>query len=143
MSGHSLRLVRRIAARPEIVFAALVTPEGIRQWFGPDGGPVLVAEIDARVGGRYRIRFRSLDGSEHESYGEYLEFVRPVRLVMSWCWLGRESDGESRVTVELTPLDGGTELVFTHAQLVSDSARRKHEAGWNGSLDRLVAHLRA
>ena len=53
----SLTLVRRIAARPSIVFDALTTPEGIAGWWGPDGGPVLVAESDPRVGGRFRVRF--------------------------------------------------------------------------------------
>ena len=61
----SLTLVRRIRARPAIVFDALTTPEGIACWWGPDDGPVLLAETDPRVGGRYRVRFRMLDGSEH------------------------------------------------------------------------------
>ena len=72
----SLTLVRRIKARPSIVFDALTTPEGIACWWGPDGGPVLVAETDPQVGGRFRVRFRMLDGSEHESSGEYLEVVK-------------------------------------------------------------------
>ena len=55
--------------RPSIVFDALTTPEGIACWWGPDEGPVLLAETDVRVGGRYRVRFRMLDGSEHESSG--------------------------------------------------------------------------
>jgi len=76
----SLTLVRRIRARPSIVFDALTTPEGIACWWGPDDGPVLLAETNLRVGGRYRVRFRMLDGSEHESSGEYLEVVRPERL---------------------------------------------------------------
>jgi uncharacterized protein YndB with AHSA1/START domain len=37
---------------------------------------VLVAETDPQVGGRFRVRFRMLDGSEHESSGEYLEVVK-------------------------------------------------------------------
>ena len=45
----SLTLVRRIKARPSIVFDALTTPEGIAFWWGPDEGPVLVAETDPRV----------------------------------------------------------------------------------------------
>ena len=65
----SLTLVRRIKARPSIVFDALTTAEGIAIWWGPDAGPVLVAEIDPQVGGRFRVRFRTLDGSEHESSG--------------------------------------------------------------------------
>ena len=42
----SLTIVRRIAARPSIVFDALTTPEGIACWWGPDAGPVLLAETD-------------------------------------------------------------------------------------------------
>ena len=85
----SLTLVRRIRARPQIVFDAVTTAEGIAQWWGPDAGPVLVAESDPRVGGRYRVRFlRMLDSTEHESSGEFLEIVRPERVVMSWRWKG-------------------------------------------------------
>src|SRR5213080_2263017 len=92
----SLTLVRRLKARPSIVCDALTTPAGIASWWGPDGGPVLVAETDPRVGGRFRVRFRMLDGSEHESSGEYLEVVKPERLSMSWQWTGGVEDpGES------------------------------------------------
>jgi uncharacterized protein YndB with AHSA1/START domain len=86
----SLTLVRRIAARPSIVFDVLTTLEGIACWWGPDGGPVLLAESDPRVGGRFRVRFRMLDGSEHESSGEYLEVAKPQRLALSWRWEGGE-----------------------------------------------------
>ncbi len=97
----SLTIVRRIAARPSIVFDALTTPEGIACWWGPDAGPVLIAETDVRVGGRFRVRFRMLDGSEHESSGEYLEVVRPQRLAMTWRWAGGEDPGESLVEIDL------------------------------------------
>jgi uncharacterized protein YndB with AHSA1/START domain len=137
----SLTLVRRIAARPSIVFDALTTPEGIACWWGPDDGPVLLAETDVRVGGRFRVRFRMLDGSEHESSGEYLEVVRPERLVMSWRWLGGEDPGESLVEMELRAIPEGTQLTFTHSRLDDDDTRRTHEAGWNGALDKLQRHF--
>ena len=69
--------MRRIAARPSIVFDALTTPDGIACWWGPDDGPVLLAETDIRVGGRFRVRFRMLDGTEHESSGQYIEVEKP------------------------------------------------------------------
>jgi len=47
----SLTLVRRIPARPTIVFDALASPEGIRAWWGPDAGPVIVAESDSVLPG--------------------------------------------------------------------------------------------
>lgn len=136
----SLTLVRRIAARPSVVFDALTAPEAIRQWWGPDAGPVLLAETDLRIGGRFRVRFRMLDGSEHESSGEYLEIDPPHRLAMSWRWLtGGGDDGESRVEISLRPVAGGTELTFTHARLSSAAARESHREGWIGALDKLEA----
>jgi uncharacterized protein YndB with AHSA1/START domain len=139
----SLTLVRRIAARPSIVFDALTTPEGIAYWWGPDGGPVLVAETDVRVGGRFRVRFRMLDGSEHESSGEYLEVVPPQRLAMSWRWAGGEDPGESLVEIDLRAIAGGTKLTFTHSRLCDEETRRSHQDGWNGALDKLEHHFLA
>lgn len=140
----SLTLVRRIAARPSIVFDALTTPEGIAHWWGPDAGPVLVAETDLRVGGHFRVRFRKLDGDEHESSGQYLEVRRPERLVMTWRWLGGAEDpAESRVEIDLRPIPEGTELTFTHAALSSEEARASHEGGWGGALDKLVPYCQA
>lgn len=137
----SLTLVRRIAARPSIVFDALATPEGITHWWGPDAGPVLVAESDLRVGGRFRVRFRTLDGSEHESSGEYLEIIRPQRLAMSWQWQGGEDPGESLVEIDLRAVADGTELTFTHSRLHDEDSRRGHEQGWSGALDKLQRYL--
>jgi uncharacterized protein YndB with AHSA1/START domain len=138
----SLTLVRRIKARPPIVFDAITTAEGIAQWWGPDAGPVLVAESDVRVGGRYRVRFRLLDGSEHESSGVYLELVRPERLVMSWRWTGgMEDPGESRVEIALRAIPEGTELTFTHSRLHDEASARSHEEGWTGALRKLEARF--
>jgi uncharacterized protein YndB with AHSA1/START domain len=136
----SLTLVRTIAARPSLVFEALVEPDGIRHWWGPDGGPVLVAETDRRAGGRFRVLFRMLDGTEHESSGEYLDYDPPHHLAMSWRWAGDEDEGgESRVEIRLRPVDAGTELTFTHARLASDASRDSHTWGWTGALDKLEA----
>ncbi|HWY16085.1 MAG TPA: SRPBCC domain-containing protein [Rhizomicrobium sp.] len=138
----SLTLVRRIRARPSIVFDALTTPEGMSCWWGPDDGPVLEAESDPQVGGRFRVHFRMLDGSEHECSGEYLEVVKPERLSMSWRWTGGVEDpGESCVEIRLRAVAEGTELTFTHSRLHDEESRRGHERGWTGSLDKLERHF--
>jgi uncharacterized protein YndB with AHSA1/START domain len=134
----SLTLVRRIRARPSIVFDALTTAEGIAGWFGPDAGPVLAAEIDPRVGGRFRLRFRMLDGSEHESSGRYVDVVKPELLVLTWRGTGGVEDpGESRVEFRLRAVADGTELTLTPSGLHDDEARRSHTDGWTGALDKL------
>jgi uncharacterized protein YndB with AHSA1/START domain len=138
----TLTLIRRIKAQPSVVFEALTTSEGITHWWGPDAGPVLLAETDVRVGGRYKVRFRRLNGSEHECTGEYLEVETPRRLVMSWRWIAGGEPAEkgnlSRLSFDLKPIEGGTELTLTHAQLATEASRNSHEQGWTGALDKLV-----
>jgi uncharacterized protein YndB with AHSA1/START domain len=142
---RSITLVRRIAARPSIVFEAMTTSEGVAAWFGPDDLPVVRAEMDARVGGAFRVHFRTLDGRDHEACGEFLELVPPRRIVMSWSWAfggaPEERGRTSRVEVELTPIEDGTELTFTHAGLWNEASDQSHAGGWAGALDKLVRHL--
>ena len=139
----SVTIVRRIEARPSIVFEALTTPAGIAQWWGPDAGPVLEADVDLRVGGSFRVRFRMLDGSRtRESAATYLVVDPPARLASTWRWLGNEAEGESRIEFALRPVDGATELTFTHALLANDDEARDHEDGWNGAFDKLQRAIR-
>jgi uncharacterized protein YndB with AHSA1/START domain len=136
----SLTLVRRVAARPSVVFDAVTTAEGIAQWWGPDAGPVLIAEADPRKGGRYRVRFRMLDGTEHECSGEFLDVVWAERVVMSWRWQsGEEDPNESRLEITLRPVPEGTEITLTHSLLHDEETCRSHVEGWTGALDKLEA----
>ncbi|WP_156679958.1 SRPBCC family protein [Sphingomonas profundi] len=136
MSDTSLTIVRRMRASPDTVFAALIRPELIARWWGPDDGPVLLSEADARVGGAFRVRFRMLDDSEHESVGTYLEVAAPTRLAMTWRWIGRP-DPESLLEFDLRPIAGGTELTLTHSRLPDAGERDGHRLGWSGALDKL------
>lgn len=140
-------LVRRIAARPSIVFEALTTAEGMASWWGPDDGPVLAAAADATVGGRFGIRFRTADGTEHECSGEFLEIDAPRRIVMSWQWTSggpsQERQRVSRLELHLRPIDTGTELTLTHAALSDDASAREHGWGWGGALDKLERRFAA
>jgi uncharacterized protein YndB with AHSA1/START domain len=125
-----LTFVRRIAARPSIVFEALITPRGVAGWWGPDAGRVTVAQNDPRVGGRYRVSFRRPDGSEHVSVGEYLAIDAPHRLMMTWRWLeGGDNLGDARLEFRLRPIEGGAELTLTHA-------RQRDQRSAQGGLER-------
>ncbi len=137
----SLTIVKTIAARPEIVFDAMIEPEGLRMWIGPDDGPVLIAQSEARVGGKFRLRFKMLDDSEHEATGEYLEVERPSKLAMTWQWQNHDDRTVSRIDVALRAVAQGTELTFTHSQLPNDEERDGHRKGWNGALEKLARAL--
>ncbi len=138
----SMATVRRIAARPDIVFEALATAEGMTSWWGPADFPVLSAKADVRVGGRFEVRFRTEDGLEHVCAGVFLEIVRPERIVMSWQWTcngaREEQESVSRVELHLRAVDTGTELTLVHADLRDEASARSHEWGWSGALEKLA-----
>jgi uncharacterized protein YndB with AHSA1/START domain len=140
-----VRLSRRIAARPDIVFDALTTTEGMTSWWGPDEGPLLSATADVKVGGRFQVRFRMLDGSEHECIGEFLEIDKPRRIVMSWQWIFGSDPGErervSRLEFHLRAIDTGTELTLVHTELRDEETAHSHRGGWEGALDKLMRRL--
>ena len=141
----SVTLVRRIKARPKIVFDLLSTAEGLTSWWGPDDFPVLSAEADVRVGGRFKVRFRSADGAQHVCAGEFLEIEAPQRIVMSWRWTsGGEPDeagAASRLELSLQPIPTGTELTLAHMYLRTDVSAASHERGWSGALDKLMQRM--
>jgi uncharacterized protein YndB with AHSA1/START domain len=137
-----LMLTRRIAARPDIVFDALVTAEAICAWWGPADIPAISAVSDARVGGEFQVRFATSDGSEHVCAGEFIEIERPERLIMTWRWsVGGEPDERDRVSrleFHLRSIDIGTELTLVHSELHTEISARSHELGWAGALVKLT-----
>jgi len=137
----SLTFKRRINAPPETVFAAWTDPKKIVRWFGrPDALPETIeAEIDARVGGRFRFRF-STDSEYYEVGGVYREVVPDRRLVFSWAWHSTP-ERESQVTVALQPDGDGTLLTLHHEQLFDFAARDGHARGWTVGLERMEKML--
>jgi len=103
----------------------------------------VLAESDARVGGRYRILVRGRsDGEDHDVSGTFREVVPNRKLVFTWAWRSTP-ERESLVTVELAPTDEGTLLTLTHEQFFDEPARDRHHAGWGRILDRLDETLPA
>ena len=138
----SVTLVRRIKARPATVFDAFSTVEGLTSWWGPEDLPLLSAEADVRVGGTFRVRFPTSDGSVHECTGRFLEVKRPERITMSWQWTTggepTERGRTSRLELHLRPNVDGTELTLIHAELGEDAGARSHGQGWDGALNKLI-----
>lgn len=134
----ALKLARTYGAPLEKVFRAWTDPEIMKRWFAPsDAFSVPEVEVDARVGGRYRIVMRAPDGEYHRVGGVYREVVRPTRLVFTWAWESTP-ERESLVTVEFVDRGDMTELTLTHEQFADAEARDKHREGWTGCLERLA-----
>ena len=138
----SLKHVRLIRAAPEKVFEAFVDPREIVHWWCPDEGPTLSAETDVRVGGCFRVVFRTMDGELHESLGEYLEIDAPRRLVMGFWW-SATPHLRTRGTVSIDPIDTGARLTVLHEGFADTESRDSHDAGWAGALDKLATRVQS
>jgi uncharacterized protein YndB with AHSA1/START domain len=138
LAKPSLTLKRRIKAPPAQVFSAWTDPQKIVRWFGPHETKLdsVRADMDVRVGGRFKVRFQTVDGEQHQVGGTYRELVPESRLVFSWAWHSTP-ERESLVTVTLAPDGNGTLLTLQHEQFFDEQARDGHQRGWTGTLDKL------
>ena len=137
-AGTIALLVRRvIRATPERLFEAWTDPTQLRSWWGPEGVSCAGAEVDLRVGGRYRIDNAFPDGRVVVLMGEFEVIERPNRLTYTWRIDGSPAASE-RVTVRFEPRTGGTEVIVTHERIPDEAARDQHRSGWEGCLEGLV-----
>jgi uncharacterized protein YndB with AHSA1/START domain len=138
----SLTITRRLRASPQKVYAAWTHAENLIQWFAAQAKPGSVkADLDVRVGGRYRISFTNQDNGEyHEVGGLYREVVPDARLQFTWAWHSTP-ERESLVTIEFKPDADGTLMIFQQEQFADQAARDNHERGWNKFFDILEEHF--
>jgi uncharacterized protein YndB with AHSA1/START domain len=136
----TLVVSRTIDASPERLFEAWTRADQLRQWWGPKGVTCTAAEVDLRVGGRYRIANQLPDGRVVWISGVFESIEPPRLLVYSW---GFDSDPQrpERVTVALSACATGTEVTVTHECIVDAVRREGHEQGWVGCLHGLQRHL--
>lgn len=133
-------VIRRfMPASRERVFAAWLDPLSLVRWMRPGAEATATAEVDPRVGGRFRIVMQH-SGGVTEHTGEYLVIERPVRL--SFTWISEHTQQTpTQVTVECFEREQGTELVLTHRRL-PESKIEGHRRGWGAILQNLEQVLR-
>ena len=134
----ALRIDRILPAPPERVWTAFTDPAALAAWFWPASFGTTV-RAHARPGGRFRIAAPHGPGGALAVEGMYTAVERPDLLAFTWRWDG--DDEETRVTVKLSVVDGGTALTLTHERFEDDTARDNHRTGWSDCLDRLPGWL--
>ena len=78
---NSVHLHRVLAARPDKVYRAFLEPDALAKWLPPNGFACTVHQLDAKVGGGYRMSFRNFTTSQGHSFsGEYPELIPNQRL---------------------------------------------------------------
>ncbi len=137
----TVRIVRRFTASAERVFDAWLDPVRAAKWlFATDGGKMVKAEIDPRVGGKWTFTEQRGDQlAEHT--GQYLVIERPRRLVFTFGVPAASPDFD-RVEVEIAPIGRGCELVLTHTMKPEWAEYRdRTEGGWTHLVEGLATSL--
>ena len=146
-SERELVVTRTIDGPPPSVFEAWTDAELFRQWWVPKsiGVKLLSCEVDARVGGGYRLTFDNGTAEPMAFFGRYLEVTPPTRLV----WTNEEGDeGTVVTTVTFEDHGAGTRLVIHDrypSKEVLDAAVASGSTGWGpeafDQLDELLVKL--
>ena len=132
---HTVQVKRRYAHSPEQVFDAWLTPAQAGKFlFATPTGTMVKAEVDARVGGGFLFVDRR-DGEDIEHVGEYLVIDRPRKLVFSFA-VPQFSAEKTTVSIEITPISDGSELILTHAGVLEEYVKQT-EGGWTMILESL------
>jgi uncharacterized protein YndB with AHSA1/START domain len=112
-TDEQILITREFDAPKHLVFKAWTTPELVKRWWNAKRGEVTLAEIDLRVGGRWRYVMVICDGVEVGFHGEYREIVPNERIVTTEVFEGMPvgaPDEGTLNTVTFTEVDGRTTL---------------------------------
>lgn len=141
MSTGTVRFHRVLQAPPERVYRAFLDREAMAKWLPPDGFTGTVHELDARVGGRYRMSFTNFTtGATHAFGGEYLELIPGERLCYSDVFDDPGLPGVMKTTVNLRPVPSGTEIDIVQEGIPGVIPLDGCHLGWQQSLA-LLARL--
>lgn len=140
MSIRSVHLHRIVRARPEKVYRAFIEADSLAKWLPPHGFTCTVEQLEAVVGGRFRMSFRNFStGTSHSFGGEYLELV-PNRLIR---YTDRFDDpnlpGVLQVAARFEPVSCGTELSVVQEGIPEAIPLELCYLGWQDSLAQLAA----
>ncbi len=138
---NTVRLHRVIRAPAERVYRAFLDPHAMTKWLPPHGFAGEVHEMDARVGGGYRMSFTNFStGKSHSFGGKYVELTPHERLRYTDAFDDPNLPGEMQVTITLRKVACGTELEIVQEGLPEAIPVEFCYLGWQESLS-LLAHL--
>lgn len=136
---YTIRLHRVIAAKPEKLYRAFLEPDAVASWLPPYGFLCTVHELEAKVGGRYRMSFRNFTtGQSHSFGGTYLELIPGQRLVYTDGFDDPDLPGEMKVTVDLKQVSVGTEITIEQQGVPDVIPAETCYLGWQDSLRKLA-----
>ncbi|MDP4621332.1 MAG: SRPBCC family protein [Hydrogenophaga sp.] len=141
---NTVRFQRVIRAPAERIYRAFIDPDAMAKWLPPHGFTGRVHEMDARVGGGYRMSFTQLSNGQTHSFGcRYLD-LSPGELIRNTDRFDDEGlPGEMITTVRLSTVSVGTEVQIEQAGIPDAIPTELCHLGWQDSLTLLALLVEA
>ena len=141
---NTVRFQRVIRAPAERIYRAFIDPDAMAKWLPPHGFTGRVHEMDARVGGGYRMSFTQLsNGQTHSFGGRYLDLI-PGELIRNTDRFDDEGlPGEMITTVRLSTVSVGTEVQIEQSGIPDAIPTELCHLGWQDSLTLLALLVEA
>ena len=139
--SNTVRFHRVLRTTPEKVYRAFLDADAMVKWLPPNGFTGKVHQLDARVGGSYKMSFTNFStGSRHSFGGEYLELVPNERIRHTDRFDDPNLPGEMQTTIALKKVVVGTELSIVQEGIPDVIPAEACTLGWQESLT-LLAEL--
>ena len=139
MENNTVTLHRVIKAAPEKVYRAFTEPEALSFWLPPYGFLCIVHELQAHVGGSYKMSFMNFStGNRHSFGGNFLE-IKPNEFIKHTDKFDDPNlPGEMVTSIRLAKVSCGTELKIVQEGIPSMIPTEMCYLGWQDSLDKLT-----
>lgn len=135
MAANTVRLHRVLRATPERVYRAFLDPDAMAKWLPPNGFTGKVHQIDAKVGGSYKMSFTNFTtGQSHSFGGKYVELVPNQRIRYTDRFDDPNLQGEMQTTVSIAQVSVGVEINITQEGIPSVIPAEACYLGWQESL---------
>jgi len=134
-NANNIRLQRVLRSSPERIYRAFIDAAAMAKWLPPNGFTGKVHQLDAKVGGEYKMSFTNFTtGTSHSFGGTYLELKPHERIRYTNKFDGPNLPGEMQTTITLKPVFCGTDLNITQEGIPAAIPTEACYLGWQESL---------
>ena len=139
MTTNTIRLHRVLKTTPEKIYRAFLDADAMAKWLPPSGFTCKVHQLEAKVGGLYRMSFTNFSTGHSQSFGgKYLELVPNERICHTDQFDDPNLPGEMKTTITLRQVSCGTELNIVQEDVPEMIPAEACHLGWQESLAQLA-----
>jgi uncharacterized protein YndB with AHSA1/START domain len=144
MPASTIRLHRVLRASPEIVYRAFLDADAMVKWLPPNGFTGRVHQLEAKVGGSYKMSFTNFTTGRSQSFGgEYLDLVPNERIRHTDQFDDQNLPGQMQTTIALKKVSVGTEVNIVQEGVPEAIPAEACYLGWQQSLALLALLVEA